>query len=169
MWVLCFFFSCSHQEDRWAEEQYERDKRQAEWDFSKDNFFCDVPGTLAYMCGNRFYLDVPGTLAYMCGYRFYLDVPGTLAYMCGYILYLGVPGTLAYMCGYRLYLDVPGTLGVSWLLVHITCVELLMSVSTGDRYSRMVFASAEGQNLWSTQAIKSMCNLDNIKVCEELK
>ncbi|KAL2082725.1 hypothetical protein ACEWY4_022543 [Coilia grayii] len=67
----------SHQEDRWAEDQYERDKRQAEWDFSKDNFFCDVPG---------------------------------------------------------------------------------------DRYSRLVFASAEGKNLWSIQAIKSMCNLDNTRV-----
>lgn len=67
----------SHQEDRWSDDQFERDKRQAEWDFSKDNFFCDVPG---------------------------------------------------------------------------------------DRYSRLVFASAEGKNLWSIQAIKSMCNIDNARV-----
>ncbi|KAG7460759.1 hypothetical protein MATL_G00202190 [Megalops atlanticus] len=67
----------SHQEDRWAEDHFEREKRQAEWDFSKDSFFCDVPG---------------------------------------------------------------------------------------DRYSRLVFTSAEGKNLWSIQAIKSMCNLDNTRV-----
>ncbi|KAJ8391551.1 hypothetical protein AAFF_G00088730 [Aldrovandia affinis] len=67
----------SHQEDRWAEEHFDRDKRQAEWDFSKDSFFCDVPG---------------------------------------------------------------------------------------DRYSRLVFSSAEGKNLWSIQAIKSMCSLDNTRV-----
>lgn len=34
----------------------------------------------------------------------------------------------------------------------------------GDSYSRLVFASAEGKNLWSIQAIKSMCNLDNTRV-----
>ncbi|XP_067098473.1 protein dispatched homolog 1 [Osmerus mordax] len=67
----------SHQEDRWAEDHFDRDKRQAEWDFSKDSFFCDVPG---------------------------------------------------------------------------------------DRYSRLVFSSTEGKNLWNIQAIKSMCNLDNTRV-----
>uniref|UniRef100_A0A8B9HP08 Protein dispatched homolog 1 n=1 Tax=Astyanax mexicanus TaxID=7994 RepID=A0A8B9HP08_ASTMX len=67
----------SHQEDRWSEDHNERDKRQAEWDFSKDSFFCDVPG---------------------------------------------------------------------------------------DSYSRIVFASAEGKNLWNIQAIKSMCNFDNTRV-----
>ncbi|XP_071019180.1 protein dispatched homolog 1-like [Oncorhynchus clarkii lewisi] len=67
----------SHQEDRWAEDHFDRDKRQADWDFSKDSFFCDVPG---------------------------------------------------------------------------------------DRYSRLVFTSAEGKNLWNIQAIKSMCNLDNTRV-----
>ncbi|XP_030628583.1 protein dispatched homolog 1 [Chanos chanos] len=67
----------SHQEDRWSEDHYERDKRQAEWDFSKTNFFCDVPG---------------------------------------------------------------------------------------DSYSRLVFASADGKNLWNIQAIKSMCNMDNTRV-----
>ncbi|XP_036438134.1 protein dispatched homolog 1 [Colossoma macropomum] len=67
----------SHQEDRWSEDHYERDKRQAEWDFSKDSFFCDVPG---------------------------------------------------------------------------------------ESYSRIVFASAEGKNLWNIQAIKSMCNFDNTRV-----
>ncbi|CAL9692176.1 unnamed protein product [Knipowitschia caucasica] len=66
----------SHQEPRWSEDRYGRDKRQAEWDFSKD-YFCDVPG---------------------------------------------------------------------------------------DRYSRLVFSSAEGKNLWNTQAIKSMCHLDNTRV-----
>ena len=34
---------CSHQEPRWPEDHFERDKRQAEWDFSKE-FFCAVPG-----------------------------------------------------------------------------------------------------------------------------
>ncbi|XP_056150462.1 protein dispatched homolog 1 isoform X2 [Lampris incognitus] len=67
----------SHQENRWSEDHFDREKRQAEWDFSKDSFFCDVPG---------------------------------------------------------------------------------------DRYSRLVFTSAEGKNLWSVQAIKSMCNLDNTRV-----
>ncbi|KAI4888932.1 hypothetical protein NFI96_025070, partial [Prochilodus magdalenae] len=67
----------SHQDDRWSEDHYDRDKRQAEWDFSKDSFFCDVPG---------------------------------------------------------------------------------------DSYSRIVFASAEGKNLWNIQAIKSMCNFDNTRV-----
>ncbi|XP_074541217.1 protein dispatched homolog 1 [Halichoeres trimaculatus] len=66
----------NHQEPRWPEDHSDRDKRQAEWDFSKD-FFCDVPG---------------------------------------------------------------------------------------DRYSRLVFTSAEGKNLWSIQAIKSMCSLDNTRV-----
>uniref|UniRef100_A0A8C6V1Q6 Protein dispatched homolog 1 n=1 Tax=Neogobius melanostomus TaxID=47308 RepID=A0A8C6V1Q6_9GOBI len=61
---------------RWPEDHFDRDKRQAEWDFSKD-YFCDVPG---------------------------------------------------------------------------------------DSYSRLVFSSAEGKNLWNTQAIKSMCNLDNTRV-----
>ncbi|KAJ8009168.1 hypothetical protein DPEC_G00086100 [Dallia pectoralis] len=67
----------SHQADRWAEDHFDRDKRQADWDFSKDSFFCDVPG---------------------------------------------------------------------------------------ERYSRLVFTSAEGKNLWNIQAIKSMCNLDNARV-----
>ncbi|XP_034018781.1 protein dispatched homolog 1 [Thalassophryne amazonica] len=66
----------NHQEPRWPEDHFERDKRQAEWDFSKE-FFCDVPG---------------------------------------------------------------------------------------DSYSRLVFTSAEGKNLWSIQAIKSMCNQDNTRV-----
>ncbi|KAM3603534.1 uncharacterized protein V6R79_024202 [Siganus canaliculatus] len=66
----------NHQEPRWPEDHFDRDKRDAEWDFSKD-FFCDVPG---------------------------------------------------------------------------------------ESYSRLVFASAEGKNLWSIQAIKSMCNLDNTRV-----
>ncbi|XP_014345484.1 protein dispatched homolog 1 [Latimeria chalumnae] len=67
----------SHQEDRWSDDHYEREKRQAEWNFHKDSFFCDVPS---------------------------------------------------------------------------------------DRYSRVVFTSTEGENLWSLQAIKSMCNLDKTKI-----
>ncbi|XP_026097049.1 protein dispatched homolog 1-like [Carassius auratus] len=67
----------SHQVDRWSKDNYDRKKRQAEWDFSKDSFFCDVPS---------------------------------------------------------------------------------------DRYSRIVFASAEEKNLWNVQAIKSMCNFDNTRV-----
>uniref|UniRef100_A0A8C1KI68 Protein dispatched homolog 1 n=1 Tax=Cyprinus carpio TaxID=7962 RepID=A0A8C1KI68_CYPCA len=67
----------SHQDDRWSKDRNDRKKRQAEWDFSKDSFFCDVPG---------------------------------------------------------------------------------------DSYSRIVFASAEGKNLWNIQAIKSMCNFDNTRV-----
>ncbi|XP_060948001.1 protein dispatched homolog 1 [Limanda limanda] len=66
----------NHQEPRWPEDHFDRDKRHAEWDFSKE-FFCDVPG---------------------------------------------------------------------------------------DSYSRLVFTSAEGKNLWNIQAIKSMCNLDNTRV-----
>ncbi|XP_072356357.1 protein dispatched homolog 1 isoform X2 [Scyliorhinus torazame] len=67
----------SHRDDRWSDDPYERDKRQAEWNFHKDSFFCDVPS---------------------------------------------------------------------------------------DRYSRVVFASADGENLWRTQSIKSMCNLDNTRI-----
>ncbi|XP_060704414.1 protein dispatched homolog 1 isoform X1 [Hemiscyllium ocellatum] len=67
----------SHRDDRWSDDPYDRDKRQAEWNFHKDSFFCDVPS---------------------------------------------------------------------------------------DRYSRVVFASADGENLWRTQSIKSMCNLDNARI-----
>ncbi|KAL6096254.1 disp1 [Pungitius sinensis] len=66
----------NHHAPRWPEDHSDRDKRQAEWDFSKE-FFCDVPS---------------------------------------------------------------------------------------DRYSRLVFTSAEGKNLWGLQAIKSMCSLDNSRV-----
>ncbi|XP_061561023.1 protein dispatched homolog 1 isoform X1 [Phycodurus eques] len=66
----------NHQEPKWPEDHFDREKRHAEWDFSKE-FFCDVPGS---------------------------------------------------------------------------------------SYSRLVFSSAEGKNLWSIQAIKSMCNLDNTRV-----
>ncbi|XP_072218641.1 protein dispatched homolog 1 [Leuresthes tenuis] len=66
----------NHQEPRWPEDHFDREKRQAEWDFSKE-FFCDVPGA---------------------------------------------------------------------------------------SYSRLVFTSAEGKNLWNIQAIKSMCSQDNIRV-----
>nr|XP_057946457.1 protein dispatched homolog 1 [Doryrhamphus excisus]XP_057946465.1 protein dispatched homolog 1 [Doryrhamphus excisus]XP_057946475.1 protein dispatched homolog 1 [Doryrhamphus excisus]XP_057946484.1 protein dispatched homolog 1 [Doryrhamphus excisus]XP_057946491.1 protein dispatched homolog 1 [Doryrhamphus excisus]XP_057946501.1 protein dispatched homolog 1 [Doryrhamphus excisus]XP_057946507.1 protein dispatched homolog 1 [Doryrhamphus excisus] len=66
----------NHQEPKWPEDHFDREKRHAEWDFSKE-FFCDVPGA---------------------------------------------------------------------------------------SYARLVFSSAEGKNLWSVQAIKSMCNLDNTRV-----
>ncbi|KAM9778690.1 protein dispatched homolog 1 isoform 1-T4 [Syngnathus typhle] len=66
----------NHQEPKWPEDHFDREKRHAEWDFSKE-FFCDVPGS---------------------------------------------------------------------------------------SYSRLVFSSAEGKNLWNIQAIKSMCNLDNTRV-----
>ncbi|XP_014829226.1 PREDICTED: protein dispatched homolog 1 [Poecilia mexicana] len=33
----------SHQEPRWSDDHFERDKREVEWDFSKE-FFCDIPG-----------------------------------------------------------------------------------------------------------------------------
>ncbi|XP_054900268.1 protein dispatched homolog 1 isoform X3 [Poeciliopsis prolifica] len=33
----------SHQEPRWPDDHFERDKREVEWDFSKE-FFCDIPG-----------------------------------------------------------------------------------------------------------------------------
>ncbi|XP_078505954.1 protein dispatched homolog 1 [Lissotriton helveticus] len=64
----------SHQDDRWSDD---REKRQADWNFHKDSFFCDVPS---------------------------------------------------------------------------------------DHYSRVVFTSAHGENLWTLQAIKSMCNIDNLRI-----
>ncbi|XP_069464720.1 protein dispatched homolog 1 [Ambystoma mexicanum] len=69
--------SKSPQDDRWPDDTYERDKRQADWNFHKDSFFCDVPS---------------------------------------------------------------------------------------DHYSRVVFTSADGENLWNLQAIKSMCNVDNLRI-----
>uniref|UniRef100_A0A8D0DIK2 Protein dispatched homolog 1 n=1 Tax=Salvator merianae TaxID=96440 RepID=A0A8D0DIK2_SALMN len=67
----------SHQDDRWSDDHYERERREADWNFHKDSFFCDVPS---------------------------------------------------------------------------------------DRYSRVVFASADGENLWNLPAIKSMCNVDNLRI-----
>ncbi|KAM8809328.1 protein dispatched homolog 1 [Eudromia elegans] len=67
----------SHQDDRWSDDHYEREKRQADWNFHKDTFFCDIPS---------------------------------------------------------------------------------------DRYSRVVFTSTEGENLWNLNAIKSMCNVDNLRI-----
>ncbi|KAG8543209.1 hypothetical protein GDO81_025209 [Engystomops pustulosus] len=32
-----------HQADRWSDDHYEREKRQVDWDFHKDSFFCAVP------------------------------------------------------------------------------------------------------------------------------
>ncbi|XP_065596546.1 protein dispatched homolog 1 isoform X2 [Cyrtonyx montezumae] len=67
----------SHQDDRWSDDHYEREKRQAEWNFHKDTFFCDIPS---------------------------------------------------------------------------------------DRYSRVVFTSTGGENLWNLNAIKSMCSVDNLRI-----
>uniref|UniRef100_A0A8D0GQT4 Protein dispatched homolog 1 n=1 Tax=Sphenodon punctatus TaxID=8508 RepID=A0A8D0GQT4_SPHPU len=67
----------SHRDDRWSDDHYEREKREADWNFHKDSFFCDIPN---------------------------------------------------------------------------------------DRYSRVVFTSTEGENLWNLHAIKSMCNIDNLKI-----
>ncbi|KAM4693233.1 protein dispatched homolog 1 isoform 1-T2 [Discoglossus pictus] len=67
----------NHQDDRWSEDRYERKKRQADWNFHKDSFFCAVPN---------------------------------------------------------------------------------------DHYSRVVFTSVNGENLWNLQSIKSMCNIDNTKI-----
>uniref|UniRef100_A0A803K6T5 Dispatched RND transporter family member 1 n=1 Tax=Xenopus tropicalis TaxID=8364 RepID=A0A803K6T5_XENTR len=64
----------NHQDDRWSEDHYEREKRQADWNFHKDSFFCAVPN---------------------------------------------------------------------------------------DHYSRVVFTSVEGENLWNLRSIKSMCSIDN--------
>uniref|UniRef100_A0A8C6QKN8 Protein dispatched homolog 1 n=1 Tax=Nannospalax galili TaxID=1026970 RepID=A0A8C6QKN8_NANGA len=33
----------SHREDRWSDDHYEREKREVDWNFHKDSFFCDVP------------------------------------------------------------------------------------------------------------------------------
>ncbi|XP_056424390.1 protein dispatched homolog 1 isoform X1 [Hyla sarda] len=32
-----------HQAERWSEDHYDREKRQVDWDFHKDSFFCAVP------------------------------------------------------------------------------------------------------------------------------
>lgn len=44
--------------------------------------------------------------------------------------------------------------------------SFLFFISPGDRYSRIVFTSAEGETLWNLAAIKSMCNVDNSRVCK---
>uniref|UniRef100_A0A8C5KVJ3 Protein dispatched homolog 1 n=1 Tax=Jaculus jaculus TaxID=51337 RepID=A0A8C5KVJ3_JACJA len=67
----------SHRDDRWSDDHYEREKREVDWNFHKDSFFCDIPG---------------------------------------------------------------------------------------DRYSRVVFASAGGETLWNLPAIKSMCDVDNSRI-----
>ncbi|XP_012870425.1 PREDICTED: protein dispatched homolog 1 [Dipodomys ordii] len=67
----------SHREDRWSDDHYEREKREVDWNFHKDSFFCDVPS---------------------------------------------------------------------------------------DRYSRVVFASTDGETLWNLPAIKSMCDVDNSRI-----
>lgn len=36
-------FHFSHRDDRWSDDHYEREKREVDWNFHKDSFFCDVP------------------------------------------------------------------------------------------------------------------------------
>ncbi|XP_060102070.1 protein dispatched homolog 1-like isoform X2 [Heteronotia binoei] len=67
----------SHRDDRWSDDHYERERREADWNFHKDSFFCDIPS---------------------------------------------------------------------------------------ERYSRVVFTSTDGENLWHLPAIKSMCNVDNLRI-----
>ncbi|XP_018120452.1 protein dispatched homolog 1 isoform X1 [Xenopus laevis] len=67
----------NHQDDRWSEDHYEREKRQADWNFHKDSFFCAIPN---------------------------------------------------------------------------------------DHYSRVVFTSVEGEDLWNLRSIKSMCSIDNSRI-----
>ncbi|XP_007434470.1 protein dispatched homolog 1 [Python bivittatus] len=67
----------SHRDDSWSDDHYEREKREAGWNFQKDSFFCDIPS---------------------------------------------------------------------------------------DRYSRVVFTSANGDDLWNLPAIKSMCSMDNMRI-----
>ncbi|XP_066884216.1 protein dispatched homolog 1 isoform X2 [Kogia breviceps] len=33
----------SHRDERWSDDHYEREKREVDWNFHKDSFFCDVP------------------------------------------------------------------------------------------------------------------------------
>ncbi|KAL0609425.1 Protein dispatched-like protein 1, partial [Plecturocebus cupreus] len=33
----------NHRDDRWSDDHYEREKREVDWNFHKDSFFCDVP------------------------------------------------------------------------------------------------------------------------------
>uniref|UniRef100_G1TRM2 Protein dispatched homolog 1 n=1 Tax=Oryctolagus cuniculus TaxID=9986 RepID=G1TRM2_RABIT len=33
----------SHRDDRWSDDHYEREKREVDWNFHKDSFFCDIP------------------------------------------------------------------------------------------------------------------------------
>ncbi|XP_052593841.1 protein dispatched homolog 1 isoform X3 [Peromyscus californicus insignis] len=33
----------SHREDRWSDDHHERERREVDWNFQKDSFFCDVP------------------------------------------------------------------------------------------------------------------------------
>lgn len=34
----------SHRDDRWSDDHHERERREVDWNFHKDSFFCDVPG-----------------------------------------------------------------------------------------------------------------------------
>ncbi|XP_057626625.1 protein dispatched homolog 1 isoform X1 [Chionomys nivalis] len=33
----------SHRDDRWSDDHHERERREVDWNFQKDSFFCDVP------------------------------------------------------------------------------------------------------------------------------
>ncbi|KAK9411990.1 protein dispatched 1 [Crotalus adamanteus] len=67
----------SHRDGRRSDDHYEREKREADWNFQKDSFFCEIPS---------------------------------------------------------------------------------------DRYSRVVFTSASGDDLWNLPAIKSMCSVENMQI-----
>lgn len=45
--IMGFYCHHSQQVDRWSDDHYEREKRQADWDFHKDSFFCAVPSECA--------------------------------------------------------------------------------------------------------------------------
>lgn len=46
--LLC---RCSHRDDRWSDDHHERERRDVDWNFHKDSFFCDVPGECRLLLG----------------------------------------------------------------------------------------------------------------------
>lgn len=36
----------SHRDGRRSDDHYEREKREADWNFQKDSFFCEIPSEL---------------------------------------------------------------------------------------------------------------------------
>ncbi|XP_054839470.1 protein dispatched homolog 1 isoform X2 [Eublepharis macularius] len=45
-----------------------------------------------------------------------------------------------------------------------TRTAFFVTFQVSDRYSRVVFTSVDGENLWNLPAIKSMCNVDNLRI-----